>query len=198
MKSVDVDLDLTQENVRDFRLNNFYLFQVQTGFTSFQPPSEPYTVNTTRSYLREIGEVAIREVALHVRTSVYNRKIASLFDALVQAGSGSGEMSLFTKLHQVRKDMIIVAISFQGEGHKVQGHKGEVQSQAPDISLVALQIDAIDLSDAKLLLSRAKQFEYKVAFLDGELNESVFDKVKKTIEDKLGDRLKSEVFPIGQ
>ena len=156
------------------------------SFSSFNPPPYPYRVNTTQSYLHEIGQAAIHEIVLHIKSTMYNEKLTKLFDALNKAGAGSKELTLFVKSHsKVRKDLMLVGISDHGQGN-------------PALVLLALEISSIDLSDVSKLLSPASQFDYKVATLDGQLSTDVFNRIKKQIEKKLGDYLKSEVLPVGQ
>ena len=157
-----------------------------SSFSSFNSPQYPYRVNTTQSHLHEIGQAAIHEIVQHTKSSMYNEKLTKLFDVLNKAGAGSKELTLFAQSHsKVRKDLLIVGISDAGKGNIA-------------LVLLALEISSIDLSDVSKLLSPATQFDYKVATLDGQLSADIFIIVKKQIEDKLGDYLKSKVLPIGQ
>ena len=159
---------------------------IMSSFSSFNLPLYPYRVNTTQSYLHEIGQAAIHEIVQHIKSSIYNEKLTRLFDALNKAGAGSKELTLFAQSHsKVRKDLILVGISDHGQGN-------------PALVLLALEISSIDLSDASKLLSPATQFDYKVATLDAQLSTDVFNTFKKQIEQKLGDYIKSEVLPVGQ
>ena len=159
---------------------------ILSSFTSLNPPQHPYRVNTTQSYLHEIGQAAIHEIVQHIKSSTFNEKLTKLFDALNKAGAGSKELTLFVESHsKVRKDLMLVGISDHGQGN-------------PALVLLALEISSIDLSDVKTLLSPASQFDYKVATLDGQLNTDIFNTIKKTIEQKLGDYLKTKVLPVGQ
>ena len=157
-----------------------------SSFSSFNSPRYPHRVNTTQSYLHEIGQAAIHEIVQHINSSMYNEKLTKLFDALNKAGAGSKELTLFIQSHsKVRKDLLLVGISDAGKGNIA-------------LVLLALEISSIDLSDVSKLLSPATQFDYKVATLDGQLSADVFNPVKTQIEDKLGDYLKFKVLSIGQ
>ena len=87
-----------------------------SSFTTFNPPQYPYRVNTTQSYLHEIGQVAIYEIAQYIKSSMFNEKLTQLFDSLNKAGAGSKELTLFVESHsKVRKDLLFVGVSDHGQ-----------------------------------------------------------------------------------
>ena len=83
---------------------------------------------------------------------------------------------------KIRKDLLVVGVGDHGYGNTA-------------IVLLGLEVN-VDLSDVNKLLSPTSQFEYKVAVLDGKLDMDIFNSMKKSIEQKLGDSLKSDIFPI--
>ena len=146
-------------------------------------PGDPYRVNTTRALIYEIGQVVIREISMQINSNQYNANLTRLFDGLIKAGTGSKELTLFSQMHSpIRKDLLVVGVGDHGYGNTA-------------IVLLGLEVN-VDLSDVNKLLSPASQFEYKVAVLDGKLDMDIFNSMKKSIEQKLGDSLKSDIIPI--
>ena len=163
-----------------------YMTHVDWFVSALNPlysPAHPYRVNTTQSYLHEIGQTVIYEMSQLIQSSAYNKKLTKLIDALNKARSK--ELNLFAQMHsKVRKDLILVGIS-----DYVQGF--------PTLALIALEISSIDLSDESKLLSRASQFDYKVASFNAQCVTEFFDKIRKLMEKKLGNYLKQLVLPVG-
>ena len=168
-------------------LNYYYTYTEFMGWLTttlfpFYPPRYPYRVNTTQSYLHEIGQAAIHEMSQLIESTAYNEKLTKLIDVLNKAGSK--ELNLFARMHsRVRKDLMFVAISDYGQGF-------------PTLALIALEISSIDLSNESKLLSPASQFDYKVTSYNAQLVTEAFDKIRKLIEKKIGDYLKHDVLPV--
>ena len=146
-------------------------------------PGNPLKINTTRSLMYEMGQIVIRKISEQINNDQYTAKLTRLFNGLIKAGAGSEELTLFSQMHsKIRKDLLIVGVGNHGNGNTA-------------IVLLGLEVD-FDLSDVGKLLSPASQFDYKVAVLEGKLDMDIFNSMKKSVEQKLGDSLKYDIFPI--